>query len=382
MDTGAEGSSHVTVEVTETEGAPPEVAFVQDDPEGRIGSEYRPRVQPEVATAWVGDELVVGHEALGRFLVLDPVSAQLWALFDGTVTIEELARDLADVTSVPLDDARRILTRMCRALAHDGFLADEWIPEPTPRRQHPWIDAESCLGRKMGLGRAEMAQVEVNRNWFRFGATLPGVVGPLVDGLRTMPVDERFIETIVFRGTPSRGGVPRLQQVFDSTGNLLYASRDEDAALDAFQRTISARIELTEGGAWVEAPVMARGDRAVVLDRAFTRAVTSFRKDLEAAGVRWAPAGLLRLQGSTLTAVANRVTGGPELDFEVASLVVHGDAVPERTRELLDVLELAKRWDQVHVDAFVHLFESGRTCRWTPQDAPEELVAFIDDALR
>lgn len=357
------------------------VTVVPGDVERIVGPGFRPCRHEEIAEVEIDGRLVVGHEKIGRLLALDAVSSQLWRWFDGTVTLEELADDLAGATVLDLDTARIVLVRLAQALANDGFLFEPGMGEPEHRRSHPWLSPDSCVGRRIGLGRAEFAQVGGRSNWFRIGSTLPGVIGPLTAGLELVPVDRRFLETIVLRGTRSRTGAPRLQQIFSTKGELLHACQDDVVAVDAFQRTVSARIELREGGAWVEGLVLVRNGGAVLIDRTYTRLVVDMRTELHRRGIDWAPSGILRLDGTTVTAVANRVDGATEIPYDVRAFVVPPRVRDDPAHELIAVLELARGWNQEHLTAFRNLVVQRNITRWRPREAEHEFAGFLDGIL-
>lgn len=375
------GRREVAAAAHKVEGDATSVRFLQDDAERLVGPGFRPRRHEEIAEVEVDGRLVVGHEKLGRLLALDAVSSQLWRLFDGTVTLEELASDLSGATALDLDTARNVLVRLAKALANDGFLVEPVVGQPEHRRTHPWLSPDSCAGRRIGLGRAEFAQVGGRSNWFRIGSTLPGVVGPLTVGLELVPVDRRFLETIVLRGTRSRSGAPRLQQIFSTKGELLHACRDDVVAIDAFQRTVSARIELRDGGAWVEGLVLVRDGGAVLIDRTFTRLAVDIRTELHARGIDWAPAGILRLDGTTVTAVANRVDGATAIPFEVRTFVVPPRVSEDPAHELIAALELARGWNQEHLTAFRNLVAQRSLTRWWPRETEHEFAGLLDGIL-
>ena len=81
-------------------------------------------------TVELDGEAVVLDEALNRLHHLNPMATLVWACFDGTGTIDEIARDLADAFVSSPDAVRDDVLALARQLGEEGLL--EGIEEPSP----------------------------------------------------------------------------------------------------------------------------------------------------------------------------------------------------------------------------------------------------------
>ena len=84
----------------------------------------RPNTRPEVSALPLNDELVLHDARGGQTYVLNASGARVWALCDGSRTLESLARAIADAYGVDdqhvLGDVRELIDALERA----GLLAD------------------------------------------------------------------------------------------------------------------------------------------------------------------------------------------------------------------------------------------------------------------
>ena len=91
-----------------------------------LGLDFRPRRSAAVIPAEVGDELVLHDTASGGLHRLNPVGADVWALLDGSVSIEELAVELAEAYAAEPGQVRDSVLSMVRDLGRIGLL--EGVP--------------------------------------------------------------------------------------------------------------------------------------------------------------------------------------------------------------------------------------------------------------
>lgn len=349
----------------------------------RVEAELRPKRAPSVAAVRFEDSLILGHEGFHRVVRLDAVTAQLWWAFDGSVSLAELAGDMEVALEMSLDRAEALLTKLVWALAGDGFLQEPACPPHSPRRTFPWIAPESCVGRRMGYSRAEFVQARTSRGWVRIGASAPGICAPLVEAHETMEADRQFLETLMLRVTASPHGRPRLQQLFGSQGQVLYAGHSYTDAVDAFQRTVAAALAHPEYVTLLQGPVLVRDGSALILGNAFVGSLVELLPALEECGVRWAPGGLLRLEGGQIIAWDNPVNPGSPPRYQVRGVVLYdNDRVGLSHPDLRSALDIARRWDQTHFDAICTLAERVDMIAWSPVQSSEELVDLIDQRLR
>lgn len=67
-------------------------------------------------------EVVVFHERTGRVRTLNATAGLVWRFLDGTVTVADLAGDLAAELGVDPEQARADLTRLVGTLRRAGLL--------------------------------------------------------------------------------------------------------------------------------------------------------------------------------------------------------------------------------------------------------------------
>lgn len=83
-------------------------------------------MRPKWSEGLVEEELdgqsIIFHIASQKVHVLNTSAAMLWPFFDGQVTTAELAIDLADALTLPLDRAQRDVDELVRQLVDLGLL--------------------------------------------------------------------------------------------------------------------------------------------------------------------------------------------------------------------------------------------------------------------
>ena len=84
----------------------------------------RPRQVGEVWVRLKNDEAAVYDPATGALHQLNPSALAIWELCDGETAIEEMARAVAELTSLPLDEAIAQVAHGVRSLAQLGLV--EW----------------------------------------------------------------------------------------------------------------------------------------------------------------------------------------------------------------------------------------------------------------
>jgi hypothetical protein len=88
----------------------------------------RPTRRPDVESVDVAGELVLWDPYGQRVHRLDPVASLLWPFLDGSVTIDELAADAAEVWETNREDAQRGISHLVAQLDDAGLLASEDAP--------------------------------------------------------------------------------------------------------------------------------------------------------------------------------------------------------------------------------------------------------------
>lgn len=83
-----------------------------------------PARRDDLAVVRVDDAIVAYSPVRGRAACLDPLSAAVFECLDGSVTLAELADDLAEVVGSDRAEAHDYLVRAVDGLRHLGLLAD------------------------------------------------------------------------------------------------------------------------------------------------------------------------------------------------------------------------------------------------------------------
>lgn len=92
-------------------------------------------VRADVAMVEVDGEVVLYDPAHGRSEVLNPTAGLVWRLLDGSVSLRDLAVDLASVYDVPIRSLEGDLVELSRSFARLGLLVGidgETITLPAP----------------------------------------------------------------------------------------------------------------------------------------------------------------------------------------------------------------------------------------------------------
>jgi hypothetical protein len=327
----------------------------------------------------LGDELLIASELTGRVVVLDPVSAVLWSSFDGMLTGEDLVEDLVVAVGGDPERCRGFVDDLVEGLRSAGFLDGPLPAGVVPRRLHPPPDPDSCLGKRLGMERATIAQVGSGPDAFRFGTTDPLLMDEVRAAVDAHEPDERPRETFMARICPSGRRVRRTQQLFDSLGNVLFAGRDADRCAEALRRTVSARLDSERRGVWSEGPALLVGERVVLLHPAIGHeAVGPLRRELGDRGVGFAPSAFLELTGPTEVVLpADDIRSEQARVLQLAGVVVPEDPGDHSVERF--VLAMARRLDDAHLAAFLGLARSGPIVE-VPQGRP--VMELIDTLVR
>lgn len=68
-------------------------------------------------------ETVIHDDSNGSVHVLDPIATVVWAVLDGTSTLEEIAVDLAEAFAAPVAQVNEDVLALARRLGRSGLLA-------------------------------------------------------------------------------------------------------------------------------------------------------------------------------------------------------------------------------------------------------------------
>lgn len=334
------------------------------DSNGRRGLEpaARPRLRQDIASVRVQDGLVMASEAVGRVVMLDNVSGTIAELMDGTVTLADIAKDLAAIGVMDLEEALPRVLAIGVSLDMDGFFTDS-ATDLRGRRVDVTIPDDSCLAKRMGLGAGWIAQVSPpGASPFRFGATVDSVVDDLVDDLRNLgcavdapdgtPTDLLFLRA-------SQGKVPRLQQLFDTVDIRWHVGRDYDEAVRALRSSVFARAELNNG-VWIEGMSLRKDNQVLLVHPSLAEKAHAARPRFSRAGFTPMAGGLLRVQGDKLILPSDRTSS---TGSEGSILRPVGMLMPtmEDSSIMRAALHLCRLWNQAHLDAFAPIVRSLRS---------------------
>ena len=101
-------------------------AITPDDIDGG----FAPNPRDSVLSSRFDDELLLVDSETGFIHVINLVGAVVWECFDGTVTLDELAVELADAYQAPLEVVRSDIVEMARQLGNRGLLRGVVLPMP------------------------------------------------------------------------------------------------------------------------------------------------------------------------------------------------------------------------------------------------------------
>jgi hypothetical protein len=148
----------------------------------------RPTRRPDVESVDVEGELVLWDPYGQRVHRLDRVASLLWPFLDGTVTIDELAADAAEVWETSQEDAQRGISNLVAQLADAGLLASEDAPYAAPRGETgagPLIANPVRCGTDLSPWPWQPATtVEVGGRTISFRTSSPALSGALRQALR------------------------------------------------------------------------------------------------------------------------------------------------------------------------------------------------------
>jgi hypothetical protein len=120
----------------------------------------------------VGDQLLVTKGSRGVPYELNPTGALAWRCFDGSVSLEVLAGELADAARAPVAEVEADLVELARALGGSGLLAG--IDPGVPTSQELDLVIDGAVAWLRGTAGAELGQAATD--W-----TTPGPRDPPLD---------------------------------------------------------------------------------------------------------------------------------------------------------------------------------------------------------
>ncbi len=340
------------IETTVTPGSEGSPGDPPPGPTGRVDWTSTPTWRASTARTVVDAEMVVWSDAGIHSLV--PVARAVAEHLDGTVSLDELAADLADVAGLRSEVAREVVSMVVAELtaldALDG--PDPSAPPAAPVRPAPSNDRRSAaeglpLDSCLGFRLRDLDDVPLLS--FRGGDAVvrsvrchdPEVAGRLREGGRGCLVEGRRGPIEAFVVTPLEGCGPL--RVYDGEGVRRGRPRTPEEAADLVDQILGGLAVLDALTA--EAPAVATPSGLVAL-RAPDGRITLTRPDaldgvglahrLRRAGFRltWAPAVI----GGDGRVAAPSAFDAPAVAGPVEEVVVPGGAsltAAERVRTLL-----------------------------------------------
>jgi hypothetical protein len=298
-----------------------------------------PRARADVASVTLNGEAVI-HRA-GQVHVLDPVATLVWRCCDGDASVDEIARELAEVFAVPAETVHRDVAAVVSELESLGLLAepaDEANP-PEAARTEPVPDllvdppgsCASCADKQWRM-----------RSTYRIGSRLVTVGtdrAPADAAMRQALAAHLAVAPAGTESTPPLLAVTWSEPVRDATGGdpqplhllqrgdtLVARSRRPADVVRALAGHLATYGDLAALGlATVGGVVVGAGDQAVIVPE--PEDPIRFRRSLARHGVRVAdlPVAIVDpVRGEA-------VVGAPGLTVDLGAI----DG-PARDRELLE----------------------------------------------
>jgi hypothetical protein len=349
-----------------------------DQVRGDFTLDQRPMLRPGTARALHRSHLLLGSETLGRVAALDPIAAVIAGSLDGGVTLADLGDDVAAAADLPTAEGRRLVLSLVGHLDRAGFVDGALPDDVEPRRRDFPVPATSCLGQRFGLSRSRTIQVP-GRVGFRVSSTVPALLDRIEVGLARTDdlgvVDDADVDTLHLRAAPGPGR--RIHQLFDTLDRLWWAGHDLDAAVEALERSVEARLALRDGTPFLQGPSFEFDDRLVLVHPALWEQVSAapVRRTTGRHGVVATPGGLLRAEvAPDVDLIGDRFAGRPTRRLRPVAVLV-----PEPVDDIefaRQSLHLLRSWNRRGFRALLDLIDHVDQIA-----ASDDLGADIVDAL-
>lgn len=335
----------------------------------------RPRARRDICRVSARDGTVIGGAPVGRLLALDEVSTIVWDALDGTTTVAELAEDLAAATGASFEEHLEQISWLVKALRTDGFLEDSTLPESQHLTGCPMLPPGSCRGKRIGIGRMIFAELEADGGRVAVGSTVPAPIDLLAEHL---PVQRWLTPTTppnawyYLRVSPGYGQAARLQQLFGTEGDLLYAGFSVEEAVDACVRSVAGRLQSFASGGWLEGPALLADDAVVLVHPSMAGTVFHrIRPELEKTGITMVPSGVLEVDGLSVRAAQLGTGSAPTWPLRAVLL----PAARTHTLAVRRMLDLFCLHDQRSFDAACRIVH-------TIDTYDVDLVGRLDEIVR
>lgn len=89
-----------------------------------MGPESRPFRRDDVLAQTAGDTVILLTPDTGEYYTLNEVGGRIWELADGTRSVSEIARVLAEEYEAPVEEIRADALEMLDELAAETFIRD------------------------------------------------------------------------------------------------------------------------------------------------------------------------------------------------------------------------------------------------------------------
>jgi hypothetical protein len=82
----------------------------------------KPKARDDLAVVELDGELVIYDEEQGNLHHLNPTASLVFSLFDGSATVKEHARDIANVYGMPIEEIEQQIRALIRQFRKSGLL--------------------------------------------------------------------------------------------------------------------------------------------------------------------------------------------------------------------------------------------------------------------
>lgn len=260
--------------------------------------DFRPRRYHAAESVWLGDTLLLTHAEAKNAIAVDPLTASLWQLLDGHTSLRVIAEDLARVVGVDPDYAQKCVITLTKIFALEGFLESPRLPKALRPDVYDLPEVQSCRGRKLGLGEGSFIGVELGGgSRLRVGSTDSKITEWIADLLADRVLDAEPAEILSLnaaRGSAQTRGHRKRHRLYSHCGSVLGSSFDRGAAASLLARSVQARIERIEGGAWFRCPALIANGQAALVSPDLELALLGASRGLDRAGIRLHDAAYIR----------------------------------------------------------------------------------------
>jgi hypothetical protein len=247
-----------------------------------------PQLRPDFVRRDIATESVVWSPLAAVPTALDPVSTVMLDVIDGTASIGELALDVHEAVGIPLEDARRQVTRIVELFGEAGLLtwstATSTAIEAIASRELFLSDATPCAENASRLGTVAL-HLHFGEQTVRVACDSRRGARKLRDALADHEVETTEDAPLAFVLTAPQG-LKRHHRLEDRSGFVLSEARGLDSGLHALASHLTALLPPAPGTVRIQARGIAAGDRTIVCLSPLLYFPTIGEPELARAGLR------------------------------------------------------------------------------------------------